>query len=62
MSEQTISEFIRQLDLAGKSISMYSENHPSAKGALDQAFALLQEPLLVRPAVTLSIIRLRYSR
>lgn len=51
-----LEEFIRQLDIAGKSLSMYSEGHPSSKMAFDQAFALVQEALQSRPVAVVSVI------
>src|SRR4051812_13254093 len=56
MSAHPIGEFLKHLEIAGKSMTMYSEQHPSAKNAMEQAFSLIEEGLQTRPNLTISVV------
>ena len=55
MQLDQFSEWIKQMDVAGKNIQMYSETHPRTQQSIDAAFLLLTKELQSRDTITMVI-------
>lgn len=55
MNSSKLAEVVKNIDVATKSIQMYSENHPRTQQSIDQAFKALDEELPGRGSITFSL-------
>ncbi len=56
MQDKSLLELIKQIDIAGKTLMMYSENHPSAQSAAQNALRMIHEALEEKDPFTISIV------
>ena len=56
MQDTSLLELIKQVDIAGKCLVMYSESHPSAQTALQNAFRMINQVLSETDPFTISIV------
>lgn len=56
MQDRYFLDLIKQVDIAAKSLMMYSETHPSAQTALQNAYRMLNQAVEERSPFTISVI------